>query len=950
MFKKYKYVYALLIMLLFLMVITAASASDINQTNDVDLSTSNDVIVDTVSANENDAYTNLEDSTRVLDENLKSSDEIYVNSSITENGDGSKDNPFKDMKSAINKSENGSTIYIAPGTYSGLNNTNLTITNSLNIMNWTNGDVIFDGEQKNWIFRIFNNINIQGITFINSNDSAIYISKGNSAISNSIFANNSAKYSQSWGGAIFIDNSNFTIFNCSFVNNSAKYEEAEGGAIYSYKSNLTIFNCSFVNNYAKEYGGAIYSYESNLTIFNCSFMNNSAEYGGGAIFNIYGNFTVSNCSFVNNSAGVDGGAICIGSSDNSTIFNCSFMNNSVKMYGGAIYGKSTVFNCSFVNNSAANFLGWGGAIYGGSTVFYCSFVNNSAGYGGAINSKYSQFFASVFNCSFVNNSAEYDGGAIYGASTVSNCSFVNNSAGYGGAISGGKYISNCNFVNNTAIGIGGAIGVGSDYSSISNCTFVNNNLISINIQNIYNESTFNIILSNNSLNGGLIYNNGTISSHTTIVVLENKTLNSSNNEIILNATIYDDKGNIIICDDFNFTINNKTIKGTLENDTFKANVTLEEGMNFIGAASINGILRDNTVKTAVINFKEPDIIINADNVTKYYGGPERFRVQITDKNGNPLNNTNVTITINGIAYNRTTNESGNTSIPLGLPNGVYDVITECDEYNVSSTVTINPTVIANNFTKIFKNETQYLATFTDSQGNLLNNTDAIFNINGVFYIRKINDSGVAKLNINLPPGEYILTATNPATNENYSSTITVLPNIVENNNITKYYKNDTQYYVRLLDDQGNPVGAGVAVEFNINGVFYTRYTNASGYAKLNINLPAGPYIISATYKGLTVSNSITVLPILEASDLYMRYHDGSKFEVKLLDNQGNPFAKQNITFNINGVLYTRLTDDEGFARLNINLPEGKYIITSSYNGATLSNKITIYDANRPGKQ
>ena len=272
------------------------------------------------------------------------------------------------------------------------------------------------------------------------------------------------------------------------------------------------------------------------------------------------------------------------------------------------------------------------------------------------------------------------------------------------------------------------------------------------------------------------------------------------------------------------------------------------------------------------------------------------------------------------------------------------------EYDFNSVVTIKPTVNTLDFSKIFKNETQYLATFTDSQGKLLNNTNATFNINDVFYTRKINDSGVAKLNINLPPGEYILTATNPATNENYSSTITVLPNIIENNNITKYYKNDTQYYVRLLDDQGNPVGAGVAVEFNINGVFYTRYTNASGYAKLNINLPAGTYIISATYKGLTVSNSITILPILEASDLYMRYHDGSKFEVKLLDNQGNPFAKQNITFNINGVLYTRLTDDEGFARLNINLPEGEYVITSSYNGATLSNKITIYDANRPGKQ
>ena len=74
----------------------------------------------------------------------------------------------------------------------------------------------------------------------------------------------------------------------------------------------------------------------------------------------------------------------------------------------------------------------------------------------------------------------------------------------------------------------------------------------------------------------------------------------------------------------------------------------------------------------------------------------------------------------------------------------------------------------------------------------------------------------------------------------------------------------------------------------------------------------------------------------------MKYRDGSKFEAKLLDAQGNPFAGQNITFNINGVFYNRITDANGIARLNINLMAGEYIITSMYsNGATVSNKITI---------
>ena len=75
----------------------------------------------------------------------------------------------------------------------------------------------------------------------------------------------------------------------------------------------------------------------------------------------------------------------------------------------------------------------------------------------------------------------------------------------------------------------------------------------------------------------------------------------------------------------------------------------------------------------------------------------------------------------------------------------------------------------------------------------------------------------------------------------------------------------------------------------------------------------------------------------------MRYRDGTKFEAKLVDGQGKPFANQAITFNVHGVFYTRNTDANGIARLNINLMAGEYIITSVYspNGAAISNKITI---------
>ena len=339
--------------------------------------------------------------------------------------------------------------------------------------------------------------------------------------------------------------------------------------------------------------------------------------------------------------------------------------------------------------------------------------------------------------------------------------------------------------------------------------------------------------------------------------------------------------------------------------------------------------------------------LEAKDLTKYYKGSEKFTSTLTAKSGNPISNVEIKIIINGNIYYRTTDSNGVASMNINLEPGKYDVVVEYGGEKTSSLITIYNTISANDITKIFRNETQYYATFTDSQGNLLRNTDVKFNINGVFYTRSTDANGRAKMNINLNPGTYIITAENPINGEKHSNTIRVLPNIVENYDLTKYYKNDSQYRVRLLDDTGKPVGAGVDVVFNINGVFYTRSTDANGYAKMNINLGQGTYIITADYKGLKASNTIKVLPILSANDLSMSYKDGSKFTVKLLDGQGRTFAGQTVTMNINGVFYERITDNNGVARLNINLEPGRYIVTSSYNGLNIANNVIINQAINP---
>ena len=336
------------------------------------------------------------------------------------------------------------------------------------------------------------------------------------------------------------------------------------------------------------------------------------------------------------------------------------------------------------------------------------------------------------------------------------------------------------------------------------------------------------------------------------------------------------------------------------------------------------------------------MVINAPDVTKYYGGSERFVVTVTDSKGKALANKTVKISINGVEYTRTTNANGTTTMALGLPSNVYNATVTVDNESVNSVVTILSTVQGNDLVKMFRNGTQYYATFFDSQGKpLASGSEVQFNINGVMYIRKTNENGTAKLNINLEPKTYIITATNPTNGEMHSNNITVLP-IIGSSDLVKYYKNESQYVVTLYGEDGKAVGAGETVTFNINGVFYTRTTNATGQAKLNINLNPGNYTITAMYKECSVANNVEVKPVLTAKDLVKKYGTEDQFVATLVDGQGNPYAGQSITFNIHGVFYTRTTDANGQAKLNIRLMAGEYIITSMYsNGATIANTVKV---------
>jgi len=356
---------------------------------------------------------------------------------------------------------------------------------------------------------------------------------------------------------------------------------------------------------------------------------------------------------------------------------------------------------------------------------------------------------------------------------------------------------------------------------------------------------------------------------------------------------------------------------------------------------VSGAEMENETPTLEIETQE--INIDSHDIDMYYKDGTRFGVNITDESSKAVPNATVNFTLNGVSYERQTDERGHASIALNLNSGKYIMTTGLNEVSINNTINIKSTIESGDIVKIYKNSTQYEAKFINSKGELIRYEDVKFNINGIFYTRTTNEYGIARLSINLIPGTYILTATNPVTLESKSNNITVLSTITNNKDLIKYYRNTSNYMITLLSKNGQNVGSGERVEFNINGMIYQRYTNIFGIASLSINLNPGKYIITANYDGCRVSNFITVLSTIITEDMKMGYKDGSKFKVRLVDGGGNPLARQDFSININGVFYTRTTNSDGIGTLNINLNVGEYTATTEHNGLKVSNKITIVD-------
>ncbi|MDL2270402.1 Ig-like domain repeat protein [Methanobrevibacter sp. OttesenSCG-928-I08] len=681
-----------------------------------------------------------------------------------------------------------------------------------------------NGDNKARIFKIVgDNVIIKNIYLVNGkfdDGGAIFNVGVNTTIIDSNFINNTAAplygtsdYSN-YGGAIFNYGENFKILGTNiFVNNTA----FSGGAIFNVNGNSFFKYWEYENKTGSNF----------LISGNNAFYNNTAYMGGVINNNKARNFTITgNNNFANNKIILYTGAVIFNTGNDFYINGTnSFKNNFADGNSGVIENEGNNFlvkgNNIFENNIATYN---GGVIINsglnftitGSNKFYNN-IAQSSGYhqgGGSIENSGNDFKIIGTN-EFINNQANGHGGAIlnFGQNmliTGKNIFNNNKAAGYGGAISneaGGKITIVGNEFNNNTADVFGTVIFSRNYepSKESDKKGAYINITNSNLNGTYFLvcSMGQLYLKNNTMTSNSApirqYYASTypeltaIISETYITILNNQTYYSLfNSNVTLTAIITDDNGNMIVGEELTFIIDDfrKSIKVP---DYYTGIYSCEYETNQLGIKTVNASAQKLTSYTSIKGTL--NVINNEMNI-------------LTSLNGNNL-------TINIQFSNSST--SGNVIIKIGNKTNVLQIINGVVVFSIN----IDPD--------------DYIAyiTYSSNQLNFLNSTKSIELKNSTnikIDAENIEYGNNATITITLTPN--LSTDVEVKVNNQYyiirlingEGTLNLTGLNIGKYNISVFYNGDISHASTTQTASFNVEKSTASMDININDIIYGKYT------------------------------------------------------------------------------------------------------------------------------
>jgi len=344
--------------------------------------------------------------------------------------------------------------------------------------------------------------------------------------------------------------------------------------------------------------------------------------------------------------------------------------------------------------------------------------------------------------------------------------------------------------------------------------------------------------------------------------------------------------------------------------------------------------------------------IQAANMKRYYNSTISYSVTVVDKAKKAIAGKYVEFTVNGITKRVKTNSNGVATVSLTNLKAGYnyiDIFCPGEGKYLHSDVLTKKIYIVTTITtlsSIYTYNSNYFAYLLDSNGGKLLNKQVRVKIASENYTYT-TDSSLGRIShtIKLIPGSYIFSVFNTATGETLDQIVEVVPRICDDHDLEMYFGSGDSYKVKVLDNFGNPA-SNAKVTFKIGSETFYAYTNANGYASLKINLNPGTYTITASFKGFTVSNIVTVNHVIVTSDMTVKKGNTAVFSLKLVNSKikGEVLRNKDVTIKFMGTTYTVTTDNNGMASLNIptsSLSYGTYYIVSSFALDSVTNKIKV---------
>lgn len=177
--------------------------------------------------------------------------------------------------------------------------------------------------------------------------------------------------------------------------------------------------------------------------------------------------------------------------------------------------------------------------------------------------------------------------------------------------------------------------------------------------------------------------------------------------------------------------------------------------------------------------------------------------------------------------------------------------------------------------------------------------------------------------------------------------------IIANSKTVYENTKNREFIIIALDEDNNPI-SNETIQIKISDEELKLKTDEEGKISISPDFPVNNHKVLIKFPngkyGQIIETSLKIkkgkkpkrkktaekpegYTSLFANNMTMYIHEEGQYYVRLRDKKQNPISGEEVTFTLNDEKFTKTTDSNGFAKLDIkNLESGKYTIQSEYKG------------------